>query len=87
MDENLSEGTEVNVAITDYGKRSLTGVPFPLSLSACSRTNLLALPGIGKARGERIFRDPRKKDSLSLENLLDDPSLEARLAMYFTPEK
>ncbi len=87
MDENLSEDAEVDVAITDYGKRSLTGVPFPLSLPACSRTNLLALPGIGKARGERIFRDPRKKDSLSLENLLDDPSLEARLSMYFIPEK
>ncbi len=84
MDDALPENTEVTVAVTDYGKRSLTGVPFPLSLDTCSRTNLLALPGIGKARADRIFHNFQKEENSSLEELLDDPALAARISMYFT---
>ncbi len=83
MDDLLAENVKLDVAVTDYGKRSLTGVPFPLSLETCSRTNLLALPGIGKARAERIVQHVGKKECLSLEELLDDPALAARISMYF----
>jgi len=86
MDEGLSEGIKIDVAVTDYGKRSLTGVPFPLSLESCSRINLLALPGIGKARAEQILRERGKKENhiFSLEQILDEPEVAAKLSMYFT---
>jgi radical SAM superfamily enzyme with C-terminal helix-hairpin-helix motif len=87
MDDALPENTEVTVAVTDYGKRSLTGVPFPLSLATCSRTNLLALPGIGKARADRIFHNFQRGKNSSLEELLDDSALAAQISMYFTEGK
>ncbi|HOO63193.1 MAG TPA: radical SAM protein [Synergistaceae bacterium] len=88
MDENLQENLKIDVAITDYGKRSLTGVPYPLSLATCSRTNLLALPGIGKARAEQILtKRAAKESSSSLENILDDSLLAAKLSMYFSKER
>ena len=89
MDECLTEGMKINVAVTDYGKRSLTGVPFPLSLESCSRINLLALPGIGKARAEQILRERGKKEKriFSLEHILDEPEIAAKIAMYFAQEE
>jgi radical SAM superfamily enzyme with C-terminal helix-hairpin-helix motif len=41
-------GTTMDVAIVDYGYRSVTGVPHPLDINAASMDELTAIPGVGK---------------------------------------
>ena len=41
-------GTAIDVAITDHGYRSVTGVPYPLDVNAASMDELTAIPGINR---------------------------------------
>jgi radical SAM superfamily enzyme with C-terminal helix-hairpin-helix motif len=41
-------GETTDVAVVDYGYRSVTGVPYPLDLNAASLDELTAIPGIGR---------------------------------------
>jgi radical SAM superfamily enzyme with C-terminal helix-hairpin-helix motif len=41
-------GTTTDVAVVDYGYRSVTGVPHPLDINAASMDELTAIPGVGK---------------------------------------
>ena len=41
-------GSVIDVAITDYGYRSVTGVPYPLDLNTASMDELAAIPGVGR---------------------------------------
>jgi radical SAM superfamily enzyme with C-terminal helix-hairpin-helix motif len=43
-------GRTLDVAVTDHGYRSVSGVPAPLDLNAASMDELAALPGLGKQR-------------------------------------
>ncbi|WP_435098204.1 radical SAM protein [Halarchaeum sp. P4] len=40
-------GTVTDVAITDHGYRSVTGVPYPLDVNDASMDELTAIPGVG----------------------------------------
>jgi len=40
-------GSVIDVAITDHGYRSVTGVPYPLDLNSASMDELAAIPGVG----------------------------------------
>jgi histidine ammonia-lyase len=66
VDETLPVGAVLTVAVTDYGRRSITGVPFPLDINNCPLSSLTAIPGIGKARATRIAQ---KRPYASLEKL------------------
>jgi radical SAM superfamily enzyme with C-terminal helix-hairpin-helix motif len=39
--------TTIDVAITDHGYRSVTGVPYPLDVNAATMDELTAVPGVG----------------------------------------
>jgi len=41
-------GTSLDVAVTDHGYRSVTGVPYPLDANEASLEELRTIPGIGK---------------------------------------
>jgi radical SAM superfamily enzyme with C-terminal helix-hairpin-helix motif len=41
-------GRTIDVAVTDHGYRSVTGVPYPLDLNAASMDELAAIPGVGR---------------------------------------
>jgi radical SAM superfamily enzyme with C-terminal helix-hairpin-helix motif len=41
-------GETIDVAVVDYGYRSVTGVPYPLDLNSASLDELTSIPGIGK---------------------------------------
>ena len=56
-------GRTLDVAITDYGYRSVSGVPYPLDVNAASMDALAAIPGVGRKRAGRIVVD-RPHDSL-----------------------
>ncbi|WP_372910145.1 radical SAM protein [Salinigranum sp.] len=41
-------GETLDVAVVDYGYRSVTGVPYPLDLNAASMDELTSIPGVGR---------------------------------------
>ncbi|MFB6302234.1 MAG: radical SAM protein [Haloferacaceae archaeon] len=47
-------GETLDVAVVDYGYRSVTGVPYPLDLNEASMDELTAVPGIGSSRAGDI---------------------------------
>jgi len=56
-------GTTTDVAVTDHGYRSVTGVPHPLDVNSASMDELQALPGLGRQRAGNIVVD-RPYDSI-----------------------
>ena len=52
-------GKTIDVAITDHGYRSVTGVPYPLDLNAATMDELQAIPGIGsQTAGNIVVEQP-----------------------------
>jgi len=52
-------GTVVDIAVTDHGYRSVTGVPYPLDLNSASMDELTAIPGIGRSTaGDVVVNRP-----------------------------
>jgi len=47
-------GRTIDVAITDHGYRSVTGVPYPLDVNSASMAELATVPGVGKSRAGDI---------------------------------
>ena len=47
-------GEVLDVAITDHGYRSVTGVPYPLDVNAASMDELTTVPGVGRQRAGDI---------------------------------
>jgi len=61
-------GRTIDVAVTDHGYRSVTGVPYPLDLNAASMDELAAIPGIGQQTAGNIvvnrpYRSPTDLDT------------------------
>jgi len=56
-------GRTVDVAVTGYGYRSVSGVPYPLDVNDASMDELRMLPGVGKQRAGNILVD-RPYDSV-----------------------
>ncbi len=56
-------GATIDVAVTDHGYRSVTGVPYPLDVNSASMDELRALPGLGRQRAGNIVVD-RPYDSV-----------------------
>jgi radical SAM superfamily enzyme with C-terminal helix-hairpin-helix motif len=50
-------GAVIDVAVTDHGYRSVTGVPYPLDVNSASMDELTAIPGLGKQRAGNILVD------------------------------
>jgi len=73
-------GLTLDVAVTDHGYRSVTGVPHPLDLNAASMDELSAIPGVGRGRAGDIVVD-RPYESVAEV----DAELE-RFATVRTPE-
>ncbi|MFB6124713.1 MAG: radical SAM protein [Halanaeroarchaeum sp.] len=72
-------GSVVDVAVTDHGYRSVTGIPYPLSLSGASMDELTAIPGIGsRTAGDIVVGQPN-------ETLAEVPGREA-LAPFVRPD-
>ena len=56
-------GTVLDVAITDHGYRSVTGVPYPLDVNEAEMAELTAIPGIGTSTaGDIVVNRPFTPD-------------------------
>ena len=63
-------GRTVDVAITDHGYRSVTGVPYPLDVNSASMAELSAVPGVGRSRaGDIVVGRPYEAESEVGEDL------------------
>jgi radical SAM superfamily enzyme with C-terminal helix-hairpin-helix motif len=52
-------GRTIDVAVTDHGYRSVTGVPYPLDLNEASLDELTAVPGVGTSTaGDIVVERP-----------------------------
>jgi len=57
-------GRVLDIAITDHGYRSVSGVPHPLDVNSASMDELAAIPGLGKQRAGNVVVD-RPYESVS----------------------
>ncbi|SDK03895.1 Radical SAM superfamily enzyme with C-terminal helix-hairpin-helix motif [Halovenus aranensis] len=64
-----SLGRVVDVAVTDHGYRSVTGVPYPLDVNDASMDELTAIPGIGRQRAGDVVVDRPYESIPDLENI------------------
>ena len=62
-------GEVIDVAITDHGYRSVTGVPHPLDLNSASMDELSAIPGVGQSGAGDIVVDRPHESVPEIEGL------------------
>ena len=82
VDDTLPLGTVIDAAVTDYGRRSLTAVPFPLDLNSCPLGSLTAIPGIGRARASRIISERPFASFEKLKEASDDEKVAEGLKIF-----
>ena len=90
VSDDAEPGAHVDIAVTDRGGRSLTGVPWPLDIGTCSRAQLMALPGIGSARADFLISKRPYGTNTEIKKALaamDAPGIADRLMGYFTATK
>lgn len=73
----------IDVKITDYGYRSVTGIPHPLNINTASRQTLETIPKIGKKRALRLLANRPFKNKKEIINTIDDPEITKELLEYF----
>jgi radical SAM superfamily enzyme with C-terminal helix-hairpin-helix motif len=59
----------IDVAVTDHGYRSVTGVPHPLDVNEASMDELTAIPGVGSQRAGDILVDRPHESVPNLDGL------------------
>ncbi|MFB6298496.1 MAG: radical SAM protein [Salinirussus sp.] len=62
-------GSVVDVAVTDHGYRSVTGVPYPLDLNDATMDELTAIPGVGDGRAGDLIVDRPHESVPSIDGL------------------
>jgi radical SAM superfamily enzyme with C-terminal helix-hairpin-helix motif len=68
-------GKFVDITITGWGYRSVTGVERPLKVNSASLKALEALPGVGRKRAIRLFHERPLRGPADLASALDDPEV------------
>jgi radical SAM superfamily enzyme with C-terminal helix-hairpin-helix motif len=65
----------IDVKITDYGYRSITGIPYPLEINTASRETLESIAGLGKKRVIRLLAGRPFKTKEEILKSLDDKTV------------
>ncbi len=81
----LKIGEYYNVKIYDYGKRSVTGVHYPLNPEDTKFEHLKSVPGVGEKRAAKIFRkQPSNREEFL--NIFEDKKRGEEIIDYFSFE-
>jgi radical SAM superfamily enzyme with C-terminal helix-hairpin-helix motif len=68
-------GRILDVAVTDHGYRSVTGVPHPLDVNSASMDELTAIPGVGRQRaGDIVVNRPFESVAAASDHVESDLS-------------
>ncbi len=76
------ENIFINVVITDWGMRSITGIEYPFNINKASLKATESLPCIGKKRAMRIIRARPFKSEDDFINCLDDKNIGENLIKF-----
>ncbi len=74
----------IDAAVTGHGFRSLSAVPYPLQVSAATKAQLQALPGVGAKRAHAILRSVASGAD-PLAPLSSEPDLCEQLRPFLAP--
>lgn len=77
----------MNVAVVDYGYRSVTAIPYPLNVNTAPRETLEAIPSVGKKRAIRILANRPYATAQQFLASLDDASIGTQIMPYLSFEK
>lgn len=72
----------LSVKIVDYGYRSVTAIPYPININKASPVTLVAIPGIGKKRVNRLLLNRPFKNKKDIIQSLDDPEIGKKILNY-----
>lgn len=72
----------LDVAVVDHGFRSITALPYPLSVNRASLAQLQSLPGIGKKRAHRLFFHRPYRSFQEVARALDGDSPMEKIRYY-----
>ena len=73
-------GRFVDVAVVDWGFRSVTAIEHPLNVNSCPLKALEALPGVGRKRAMRLFRKRPLRGEADLVAALDDAGVASAIS-------
>ena len=71
--------TFVDVMITEWGFRSVTGIEYPFRINTASMTAISSLPGIGKKRSVSIARNRPFRNMDELSRVINDDNVSENL--------
>lgn len=74
----------MDVIITDFGFRSVTGIEYPMNVNSASQRALSSIPGIGKKRSARIIRSRPFQSKIDFLSSLDDENIGKSVLPYIT---
>ena len=64
-----------DVMVVDYGFRSLSVIPLPITINSYSKKILCYLPNFGKKRAEKVAQNIPYKNMEEFKEKLDDTSI------------
>ena len=79
--------TFVDVMITEWGFRSVTGIEYPFFINRASMTAISSLPGIGKKRSVSIVRNRPFRNMGELSQVINDDDVSKRLEKMISFEE
>jgi len=77
-------GHKMDIKIASTGQRSVTGVPYPLTINTASLSLLQALPGVGRKRAQRLIINRPFSTPSDLIKTLDDKNIAQGIIPYIT---
>jgi len=80
----LENKSIIDIIITDYGYRSVTGIEYPMNINKASLNALSSLPNVGKKRAARISRARPFNLKEEFFRVLDDEDVARDLVTYIT---
>jgi len=78
----IPENIFINVCITDWGMRSVTGIEYPFNINKASLKAVESLPCVGKKRAMRIVRSRPFKTENEFIKCLDDKNVGEKLVGF-----
>ena len=80
--EKLELRRYYDILITRHGFRSVTGIPYPVSLNSAALSVLKELPGLNKAMAEDLIQKRPFKDEADFLNRFENGKLIAKYVCY-----
>lgn len=80
----LEKNSIMDIIITDYGYRSVTGIEYPMNVNKASLKAMSSLPNVGKKRAARISRARPFNSKEEFLRVLDDEDVARDLINYVT---